>query len=51
MITIHLTEGKRRNIIKETLNKVFNENKSISEIKYFHLSGKTLPNGSFYQLK
>ena len=51
MITIHLTEGKRRNIIKETLNKVFNENKSIIEIKYFHPSGKTLLNGSFYQLK
>ena len=51
MITIRLTEGKLRNIIKETLNKVFNENKSIIEIKYFHPSGKTLPNGSFYQLK
>ena len=49
MITIRLTEGKLRNIIKETLNKVFNENKSIIEIKYFHPSGKTLPNGSFYQ--
>ena len=49
MITIRLTEGKLRNIIKETLNKVFNENKSIIEIKYFHPSVKTLLNGSFYQ--
>ena len=49
MATIRLSERKLCNIIKEALNKVFNENKSISEIKYFHPSGKTLPNGSFYQ--
>ena len=49
MATIRLSERKLCHIIKEALNKVLNENKSISEIKYFHPSGKTLPNGSFYQ--
>lgn len=50
---IKLTEGQLHNMIREVVKKVIrhslNEKYTIKEIKYFHPSGRILPNGSNYQ--
>lgn len=36
-------------IVKECIDKYINKKNTVCEIKYFHPSGKSLPNGSHYQ--
>lgn len=50
---IKLTEGQLHSMIREVVKNIIrhnlNEKYTIKEIKYFHPSGRTLPNGSNYQ--
>lgn len=54
MTKIKITESKLKELIRESIQKVFsngslNKKYTIKEVKYFHPNGGTLPNGSNYQ--